>query len=84
MRSILGVLSLLVALGIVAVIAKKQIAPAPSGATQTSDSAPNSAADSVLAPAQNQSPRQTQQQFKQALDAAVQSGQKRDAAVDEK
>ena len=80
MRSILGVLSLLVALGIVAVIAKKQIAPAPSGATPTSDSA----AGAALAPAQNQSPQQTQQQFKQALDAAVQSGQKRDAAVDKK
>ena len=80
MRSIFGVLSLLVALGIVAVIAKKQIAPAPSGKPTTS----GAAADSVLAPAQNQSPQQTQQQFKQALDAAVQSGQKRDAAVDEK
>ena len=80
MRSILGVLSLLVALGIVAVIAKKQIAPAPSGATPTS----GVAADSALAPVQNQLPQQAQQQFKQALDAAVQSGQKRDAAGDEK
>ena len=80
MRSILGVLSLLVALGIVAVIAKKQIAATPSSAPPTS----GVAAGAALSPAQNQSPQQAQQQFKQALDAAVQSGQKRDAAGDEK
>ena len=80
MRSILGVLSLLVALGIVAVIAKKQIAATPSGAPPTSGATVDSAPEAT----QNQSPQQAQQQFKQALDAAVQSGQKRDAAGDEK
>ena len=80
MRSIFGILSLLVALGIVAVVVKKQMAVTPSGAPPTS----GAAIDSALEATQKQSLQQTQQQFKQALDTAVQSGQKRDAAGDEK
>ena len=65
MRSIFGVLSLLVALGIVAVVVKKQLATSPVSAQP----APGASAGST--------PQQTQLQFKQALDAAMQTGQKR-------
>ena len=70
MRSVFGVLSLLVALGIVGVLVKKQLA-APQ--TTTGQAAPSL------------SPQQSQQQFKQALDAAMQPAQRPgDRANDEK
>lgn len=73
MRSIFGVLSLLVALGIVAVVVKKQLATSPVSVQP----APGASAGST--------PQQTQLQFKQALDAAMQTGQKRgDALGDDK
>jgi hypothetical protein len=69
MRSVFGVLSLLVALGIVTVLVKKQLA------------VPQASAD----PAAPASPQQTQQQYKQALDAAMQAAQPpKDRSADEK
>ena len=74
MRSIFGVLSLLVALGIVGVVVKKQLAAPPETAEQAAP---------ALSPQQIQ--QQTQQQFRQALDSAMQSAQPlKDRAVDEK
>jgi hypothetical protein len=63
MRSIFTFLGLLLTLGIVAIVAKKQLASVPSV--------------SLVQPASNsaspiQSPQEVQQQFKQALDAALQ------------
>ncbi len=70
MRSIFGVLSLLLVLGIIGVVVKKQLAAPQANAGQP-----------ALAP----SPQQTQQQFKQALDAAMQSAQPpKDRSSDEK
>ena len=67
MRSIFMVLSLLLTLAIVGVLVKKQLA---SGHT------PNSTPVGLALPAQ--SPQEVQQQFKQALDEAMQPA-KRDA-----
>ena len=79
MRSIFGVLSLLLALVIVGVVVKKQLA-----APQASANLAGQAAPAPLAPLAP-SPQQTQQQFKQALDAALQSAQPlKDRAIDEK
>ena len=70
MRSIFGVLSLLLALGIVGVVVKKQLAAPQANSGQGTPTA---------------SPQQTQQQFKQALDAAMQAAQrKNDRARDDK
>ena len=70
MRSLLGVLSLLLALGIVGVVVKKQLTAPQAKSGQGTPTA---------------SPQQTQQQFKQALDAAMQAAQrKNDRARDDK
>ena len=70
MRSIFGVLSLLVALGIVGVVLKKQLAAPQTTAGQAAPAA---------------SPQQAQQQFKQALEAAMQPAQRpSDRSSDEK
>ena len=70
MRSIFGVLSLLLVLGIVGVVVKKQLDAPQANAGQAAPVA---------------SPQQTQQQFKQALDAALQSAQPpKDRSPDEK
>ena len=77
MRSIFGLVSLLVALGIVAVVVKKQLTTSPISAQ------PGAGAAVGMTP--QQTPQQTQQQFKQALDAAMQPAQKRvDGAGEEK
>ena len=67
MRSIFLILSLLLTLSVVGVLVKKQLASAPAGVASTPGAAPTL-----------QSPQQTQQQFKQALEAAGQAV-KRDA-----
>lgn len=74
MRGIFGVLSLLLVLGIMGVVVKKQLA-APQA---TAERAPTGASSAS-------SPQQTQQQFKQALDAAMRAAQPpKDSATDEK
>ena len=74
MRSVFGVLSLLLALGIIGVVVKKQLAAPQANAGQASPAA-------STAP----SPQLTQQQFKQALDTAMQSAQQpSDRSSDEK
>ena len=67
MRSIFMVLSLLLTLAIVGVLVKKQLASVPP---------PTSAPVGMASP--SQSPQEVQQQFKQALDSAMQPA-KRDA-----
>jgi Cu/Ag efflux pump CusA len=62
MRSIFTILSLLLTLGIVGIVAKKQLASVPS------TSLVQPASSSTLP---TQSPQEVQQQFKQALDAAL-------------
>lgn len=61
MRSIFMVLSLLLTLAIVGVLVKKQLASVPT---------PTPATSGLASP--SQSPQEVQQQFKQALDAAMQ------------
>ena len=80
MRSLLGVLSLLLALGIVGVVVKKQLAAPQANTGQASQDG-----QATLSPSPSPSPQQTQQQFKQALDAALQAAQqKNERANDEK
>lgn len=57
MRSIFSLLGLLAVVLVVGLLVKKQLAPSASGPAATV----------------KQSPQQTQQQFKQALDAAMQT-----------
>ena len=83
MRSIFGVLSLLLALGIVGVVVKKQLAATQASSMQPGQ--PEQARQAAPAASPQQTQQQTQQQFKQALDAAMQSAQPaKDRAVDEK
>ena len=69
MRGLFMIVSLLVTLAIVGVLAKKQLASMPGGATSsiggTSTSTPTS-----TSPSPSSAPKETVQQFKQALEAA--------------
>ena len=71
MRAILGVLSALLVLAVVALLVKKQLSPSqhalPAPVSVGTESAPTSPVGSPQVP-----PQHIQQQYKQALDAAMQ------------
>ncbi|TAG37080.1 MAG: hypothetical protein EAZ34_00440 [Polaromonas sp.] len=71
MRAIFGVLSVLLVLAVVALLVKKQLSPSqharPASVSVGTESAPSPAGPPQVPP-----PQHIQQQYKQALDAAMQ------------